>query len=50
MAKDKLIQIASRIDEEEKQAIVKYCDENDITVSQLIRKAIKEYLENHKND
>lgn len=45
MAKtNKLFQVAARITEEEKDALVAYCDENDLSMSQVIRKAIKEFI------
>ena len=51
MAKaNKTFQIAARITEQEKDMLIEYCDNNDITVAQLIRKAIKEYLEKYKED
>ena len=37
-------QIAMRVSEEEKELLVKYCKERGMTVSGLIRVAIKEYL------
>lgn len=43
-------QIAARISEEEKQELEKYCREHDIKLSQLIRWAIKEYIEKNKVD
>lgn len=46
----KLFQVAARITEEEKDILIQYCEDNDLTMSQVIRKAIKEYLENHKED
>ena len=36
--------ISIRIDESEKEAIQKYAKDNDLTVSQVIRRAIKEFL------
>lgn len=40
-----MAQIAARVTDEEKQELELYCRENDIKLSQLIRKAVKEYLE-----
>lgn len=40
-------QIATRIPDEEKEFIEVFCEENDISISQLIRRAIKEYIERH---
>lgn len=42
-----MAQIAARVTEEEKQELENYCKEHDIKLSQLIRWAIKEYLEQH---
>lgn len=36
--------ISIRIEEEEKEALQKYANENDLSVSQVVRKAIKEFL------
>lgn len=36
--------ISIRIDENEKEIIQKYAKDNDLTVSQVIRRAIKEFL------
>lgn len=36
--------IATRVKEDEKKVIDQFCKENDISVSQLIRKAIREYI------
>lgn len=48
MAANKTFQVAARVTEEEKDALVKYCEDNDIPMAQVIRKAIKEYLEKQK--
>lgn len=37
--------ISIRIEENEKEALQKYAKENDLTVSQVVRKAIKQLLE-----
>lgn len=42
MTKD--TRIACRISEEEKQLLDKYCEEQDMPMSQVIRKAIKQFL------
>ena len=39
-----LATITIRLDEKEKQAIQEYANENDLSVSQVVRKAIKEFL------
>lgn len=36
--------ISIRVDEDIKEALNKYADENDLSMSQVIRKAIKEFL------
>lgn len=33
-----------RLNEEEKQKLIKYAEELDLSMSQLVRKALKEYL------
>lgn len=43
-----MAQLATRVTQEEKAALEKYCKEHDITLSQLIRWAIKEYIENNE--
>ena len=40
--------IATRVKDEEKKRIDAFCKENDMSVSQLIRKAIKEYMNKEK--
>lgn len=45
-----MAQIAARISEEEKRELEQYCKEHDIKLSQLIRWAIKEYIERNKVD
>ena len=37
--------ISIRIPDEEKEAIMKYAKENDLSMSQVIRKAVKEFLD-----
>ena len=49
MANNKLLQVAARITEEEKNRLVAYCDKNELNMSQVIRKAIKEYLDTHND-
>ena len=43
-----MAQLATRVTQEEKEALEEYCKEHDITLSQLIRWAIKEYIENNQ--
>lgn len=40
-----LTTISIRIDETEKEALQKYAKEQDLTISQAVRKAIKEWLQ-----
>ena len=37
--------ISIRLDEKEKELLTKYAKENDLSVSQVVRKAIREFLE-----
>lgn len=48
MAREKK-QISAMVDEDEKLFIEEFCREEDISIAQLIRKAIKEYIERHNN-
>lgn len=41
------VQIAAMVSEEDKDMIEAFCAEEDISIAQLIRKAIKEYIERH---
>lgn len=47
---NKSVNISFKITEEEKAELQAYCLENDITLSWLVRRAVKEYMQNHKND
>ena len=47
MPKENYSTVSVRITTEEKENLMHFCDNNDITMSQVIRKAIKEYLEKH---
>ncbi len=40
-----MAQIATRVSDEEKRELEQYCKERDIKISQLIRWAIKDYLD-----
>ena len=42
------VQIATRVTEEEKKEIEQYCKKHDIKVSQLIRWAIKDYMDKNE--
>lgn len=50
MAGNKTFQIAARVTEQEKDALVDFCEKSELTVAQVIRKAVKEYLEKHKEE
>lgn len=39
--------LAFRISAEEKQNFVEYCERVDLSTSQCVRRAIKEYMKNH---
>lgn len=39
--------ISARIEVEEKESWEQYCADKDMKVSQLVRKAVKEYMQNH---
>ena len=43
------VQIATMVTEEDKEFIEAFCQEEDISIAQLIRKAIKEYIEKYNN-
>ena len=47
MAKENYSTVSVRLTTEEKDSLIAYCENNDLTMSQVIRKAIKEYLENN---
>lgn len=40
--------LSIRIEDNDKEALQKYANENDLSVSQIIRKAIKEFLSKEK--
>ena len=44
MGKDNYSTVSVRLTLEEKEELIQYCGKNDLTMSQVIRKAIKEYL------
>lgn len=46
MADNKYSTISVRITAEEKEALQKYCEENELTMSQVIRKALKNLINN----
>jgi predicted CopG family antitoxin len=45
--KDKSVKTS--LTQEDYEKLIEFCEDNDESVSQVIRKAIKEYLENHNN-
>lgn len=42
--------VSVRLTEEEKKTLEEFAKDRDLTMSQVIRKAVKEYIENHSND
>lgn len=42
--------ITIRIDEIEKQLLQEFAEDHDLTLSQVVRRALKEYLQNHEGD
>lgn len=47
---DNRVSLACKVSPEEKEKLIKYCEENDITLSHLIRKSIKFYLNNKESE
>lgn len=47
---NKSVNISFKITEEEKVELQAYCLENDITLSWLVRRAVKEYMQNHQDN
>ena len=41
--------ITIRLEESEKEAIAQYANENDLSMSQVVRRAVKEYLAKQEN-
>lgn len=48
MAADKKEVLVVKISAEDKADIEVFASENDLSMSQLVRKAVKEYIKNHK--
>ena len=46
---DEMGKMSIRIDREDKEALASYAKENDLTMSQLIRRMIKDFLKNNCN-
>lgn len=42
--------VSVRLTEKEKKTLEEFAKDRDLTMSQIIRKAVKEYIENHSND
>ena len=40
-----MAQIAARVSDEEKEGLEEFCEDHDIKVSQLIRWAVRDYIE-----
>ena len=47
---DEMGKMSIRIDLEDKEALAKYAKQNDLTMSQLIRRMIKEFLKNNPTE
>lgn len=45
-----MAKISLRIDEEDKKVLEKVAEEQDLSISQLVRRAIKEYLKKIKEN
>lgn len=41
-------QVAVRITQEEKERLAAYCDKHDITISHLMRQALRKFMEDNK--
>lgn len=48
MAKETACPISVRVTKEEKEALIKYAEKHDLTMSQVIRKALKEFLQDEE--
>lgn len=48
MASENYSTISVRISAEEKEALVQYCKDNDLSMSQVLRKAIKDIIQNNQ--
>lgn len=47
---EEVTKLSLRIGTEEKDLIAKYAEENDLSMSQVIRRAIKQFLKNVDNE
>lgn len=50
LAKSDMTKVSFRINTEEKEALMKYAEENDLTISQIIRRAVKLFLEKNETE
>lgn len=48
--RDDMTKVSFRISIEEKNILMKYAEENDLTISQVIRRSVKKFLENQNHD
>ena len=46
---EKMTNIGIRLEENEKQAIIEYANAHDLSISQVVRRAIKEFLAKENN-
>lgn len=46
MAKDNYSTLSVRISAEEKEKLMQYCEDNDVSISQVLRKAIRDLINN----
>ena len=42
--------VSVRLKKKKKKTLEEFAKDRDLTMSQVIRKAVKEYIENHSND
>ena len=48
--KEETVPVTVRWDKPMQDALLRYAAENDLTVSQIVRRALREFLANHKNE
>lgn len=44
-----MVQIATRITEEEKEKLQRFANRNDLSIAQVLRRMVKEFLEKQEN-
>lgn len=44
-----MVSISVKMEEAEKEALQKYAKENDLSVSQVVRKALREFIQKENN-